>query len=209
MRVPGGNALHGPAAAIAGKLFLGQCDGKAYPHRPVPAGNALQHIGRKGQIPCALRQGQHLCQRFAAAGRASGGIAAGKGRFFFCKRHGEHGRHAEQMHAVLAGVQVGQHKAGLFAGDAQQHRELIGRPGQLNGHAALAAGRLPQLSTQLLAGQQHRAAHQRDQNQQRRQQRCPERSPTSTAHGYIPPFGFCIKLWPAGKTLCRKGGVCR
>lgn len=23
-----------------------------------------------------------------------------------------------------------------------------------------------------------------------------------------PPF-LCIKLWPAGKTLCRKGGVCR
>ena len=37
MRVPGGNALHGPAAAIAGKLFLGQCAGKAvsYTHLDV------------------------------------------------------------------------------------------------------------------------------------------------------------------------------
>ena len=183
MRVPGGNALHGPAAAIAGKLFLGQCAGKAYPHRPVPAGNALQHIGRKGQIPGALRQGQHLCQRFAAAGRASGGIAAGKGRFFFCKRYGEHGRHTEQMHAVLAGVQVGQHKAGLFAGDAQQHSELVSGLGQLDGYTALAAGSLPQLGAQLLTGQQHRAAHQRHQHQQRSKQCCPKGLPTSTAHG--------------------------
>jgi len=152
MGIPGRNALNRPAAAIAGKLVFGQCAGKADPDRAVAAGNALQHIGRESQIPGIFRQGKHLHQCFPAAGRACSGIALRKGRLLIGKGHCEHSGHTEQMHTVLAGIQVGQHEARLFAGDAQQHRELIGRPGQLNGHAALAAGRLPQLGTQLLAG---------------------------------------------------------
>ena len=62
MGIPGRNALNRPAAAIAGKLVFGQCAGKADPDRAVAAGNALQHIGREGQIPGILRQGKHLHQ---------------------------------------------------------------------------------------------------------------------------------------------------
>ena len=54
------------------------------------------------------------------------------------------------MDAVLTGIQVGQHKAGLLAGNAQQHGELVGGSGQLNGNAAFAAGGLPKLGAQLL-----------------------------------------------------------
>ena len=183
MGVPGRNALNRPAAAVAGKLVFGQRAGKADPDRAVAAGNALQHIGREGQIPGILRQGKHLHQCFPAAGRACGGITLRKGRLLIGKGHREHSGHTEQMHAVLAGVQVGQHKAGLFAGDAQQYSELVGGLRQLDGHTALAAGSLPQLGAQLLTGQQHRAAHQRHQHQQRSKQCCPKGLPTSTAHG--------------------------
>ena len=48
---------------------------------------------------------------------------------------------------------------------------------------ALAAGSLPQLRAQLLTGQQHCAAHQRHQHQQRSKQCCPKGLSTSTAHG--------------------------
>jgi len=175
--VPGGDALHSPAATIAGKLLFGQCAGKAYPDRPVAPGKAFQHGRGKGQIACALGQGKHLSQRLPAAGRACGGIALSEGCFCFGKGYGQSRRDTEQMHAVLAGVEVGQHKTGLFAGDAQQRGELVGDLRQLDGDAALAAGGLPELAAQLAAAQQHGSAHQRHQHQKRRKQRRPERIP--------------------------------
>ena len=80
------------------------------------------------------------------------------------------------------------HTWGVFDGETLAAYLLMVRPAgsrvsQLDYFAVLPEYRAAGLGAQLLAGQQHRAAHQRDQNQQRRQQRCPERSPTSTAHG--------------------------
>ena len=175
--VPGRDALHRPAAAIAGQLVVGQRAGKAHPHRPVAARDAFQHSRREGQVMGILRQGQCFSQGFAAAGRACGGVALGEGGFALGKGHSQHRGHAEQVHAVLAGVQVGQQKAGLLAGHAQQHGELVVGLRQPDGDAALTAGGLSQLGAQLLAAQQHRAAHQRHQHQKGRQQRRPERVP--------------------------------
>ena len=99
------------------------------------------------------------------------------------------------MEGVLAGVQVGQQKPGLFAGDAQQHGEPVGGLWQLNGDAAFAAGGLPQLGAQLPVRQQHRAAHQRHQHQQRGQQRRPE---------WVPPFAFVHENTPFREKVLEK-----
>ena len=80
------------------------------------------------------------------------------------------------------------HTWGVFDGETLAAYLLMVRPAgsrvsQLDYFAVLPEYRSAGLGAQLLAGQQHCAAHQRNQNQQRRQQRCPEGSPTSTAHG--------------------------
>ena len=185
---------------MAGKFLVGQCPGEAYPDQPEAPGKALQHGGRKRQITGVLRQGKHLRQCFPAAGWAGSGVAPCERGGLPGKGNGQLRRDAEQVEGVLAGVQVGQQKPGLFAGYAQQHGEPVGGFRQLNGDAAFAAGGLPQLGAQLPVRQQHRAAHQRHQHQKRGQQRRPER---------VPPFASVHKNTPfREKVLERRQKIC-
>ena len=190
MGIGGRNALHRVGAVIAGQLVGGHSPGKAHPYRSIPRGNALQYAFRERQIAGILRQSEQYGQGFPAAGGAGGGITLRQSGRSVRKRNRKLCRQHQQVQGVLFRVQVGQQKTGLLVRNAQQHRELIGDPGQLHRNAALTLCGLPQPGVQIRPAQQHGAAYQRQQHQQRRPQRCPERIPTlASMHGPSLPFG--------------------
>jgi len=184
--IGGGDTLHPGAFAVPRQLLRCERPGKTHPHCTVPRRKLCQHRRSDGKIVGILRQGKHLAQRLPAAGGACGGVTVRKGDVLAPKGHFQRGGHRQQMDAVLPGVQVSQHKARGLVCHAQQHGALVCGLGQTDGHPALAFCGLPQTAAQLGAAEQHRAAHQRQQHQQRRQQCGPEGSPAFFFH-LVPP----------------------
>ena len=128
---------------------------------------------RKGEIVGVLGQGRELREVLPGSGPGRAArVAVGEGGFVRSEGYGQLSGQSQRMDAVLTGIQVEQQKAGCCRlGGAMQtsrlRRFLFLR--LTDGDAALRPG--GQSCPQRASGEQHGAAHQRQQHQQRRRAR--------------------------------------